>query len=1037
MYLNLLKLVSSIENDENLNDNQKKAGKYVLENAFKKIQFINENDFDNLKLLLEELDYDVDSFHHVINFAYYIKNSINYKEGNPKLRPNMKYVYKAYSMAKDLNFDLHSHDVKYKKIENVTFTRILYRLLQNNDILNNEVSIIDLANTICEKHYQGKNRNDSLYVILKTLDMVERGVKDLPNKNKVIFLSEDIEALFTMSHNPYTLPLTDIIKEFYPFFSNNIFGFIKMFADNVEQEDFNTNNVMNYLHSKEEAFKNMDGTKKKILSSIKKIELDMEKSTSDIFISLMEDIKNNKYLDNNVRQKILNNIKATFKKYTKNQDDFLKEELDVFFKNCVYYINDLIIPSKDKRINIDELIVTCLSKCKDLFLTHDGRKFKEIIDYIISNTQLKAEDLIPVAGKCSNLFKDANIDKLKTIQLELRKFKDFVNKNRTNEIINEDIFENILLKKPELLLKNNELGKVISFLKGEKSLNDYGYKGETFKLNDGIYTFEFLKNLALEDYETLFDTNIEKIINNLNYIEGLCSTYNINFRKLKINEDMIMMLLKEDFKSLDDSFRFFGEFMSNNDLKLLVEANPRLFLINEKHLSLILTRCLSNESNDYPFAKLLASELYTYRKEDYDKDDEEILDKPFKYYDIGTSGNIDIEGVFVNDILKSFKCEDVYETYCERRKKIEIMEEILKDVSSNYEAIEKLNDKISKVLNLYKEVYTKVPNSTFLEKLRDAMGNKIEEYRYRISDTSEQINANQNLLNIFVNERSDSYLTRNTLNELLEQLSSDVIKEDVMAFLKQIETKRIKESESQIDKYSKIIDDLNERVKVLSAEEDQLSYNLNYSESNNLLEDISNDYHKKKIFTIEELNKKVKKEEKNPQVLIEEALDGNNLIIFADSVDLDDIPYDKHYIEKTYKFLIGDKSISSYDYMKNNSKNTKQVKKLSNNRDGIWERREDGTKVRIYFIPIKSKYFSCYFITGVNYKDASHKDAGCQDDTVYYNLLKQANRLEEKIAKMTDEEILEFIKKSKAVYDKKVEYIVKSKNSFTKNKNQG
>ena len=38
---------------------------------------------------------------------------------------------------------------------------------------------------------------------------------------------------------------------------------------------------------------------------------------------------------------------------------------------------------------------------------------------------------------------------------------------------------------------------------------------------------------------------------------------------------------------------------------------------------------------------------------------------------------------------------------------------------------------------------------------------------------------------------------------------------------------------------------------------------------------------------------------------------------------------------------------------------------------------------------------------------------------------------------MTDEEILEFIKKSKAVYDKKVEYIVKSKNSFTKNKNQG
>ncbi len=1039
MNYNLAYFITMIQGNEKIDDEtKKKIISYIYKDFYYKVFASSKEDYENVNHVLMDLNYDIEKFQKYVTFAYGIRNAINDKTGNYRVKPNTNYLLDLYNVTKKINFDYLNYSLGHK-LSNVTLARTMFRLMNKKEMLNNEVSILDFANRICDKCYLEESRNDALYYVLKAIDMVERGIVELGVEGEKIFLSEEVEELFSMKHLPHELALTDIIKEFYPIFGKDVFKMIKECSMTTDEE-FNTNTLMRYLRNSQDRLSFISKHKDRIKASVKRIELDSEKAVSELFVDLFVAIQDNKYIDDSLKKNILDNISAVYQRYKVNQDEFLDEELDKFFSNCTMYLNDLIIPSKERKDKIDKLMSSFLNECKDFFLEYDAKKFKELVDFVIHNTDLNGNDLIGVKDKCLDIFKNANVAKLKEIQSSLKEFRTFINNvDSDNNSLNEDIFENILLEKPELLVQNNNLKEVLQFLKGDVSLRKHGYQGADFKLSSNLYSFDFLKKLATDDYEVLFKTDIGTIVGNLNFIETVCSTIDINFRELKINEDMIMMLLQPDFINIDYSFTTLNELFTSEELKTLLEANPNILGLNKRELSLMVTRCISNENPDFTFDKLLASELYYYDKKNYDGiDDKVILDRDFKYVNLNfKEKNIDIENLLLDThLFDGLNADDLFNLYTDRNKKYNKMNKTLSQLETKEYGFKEFYDATDKLLNTYKELYKKVPNLTLLERIRETISTRIEDYQMRISDSNDLIESKTNLLNIYQTEKDDSIFTRNILNNAISMISSDVIKEDINKFLKHLDSNRIKESESKIEEISKLIEDINNTIKILDREAEHLDYSLRASDPNVLMDDIMVEHNMKPSFTINSLTTRGSEKEKTDEELIKEAMNGRNVIVFSNGVDLEDIPNDRHFIEKVNKFLgEGDSSLTSYEFMNTvtSGNNTDYIEMYGSYRARICARRENRTQVRVYYIPVHTKYFTCYFITGVNYKDHSHVFAG-MEDAVYASKIEDAINLEKVINSMTIEEALVFIKQQSKIYQEEMKPIFDKYNAFQNKK---
>ena len=211
---------------------------------------------------------------------------------------------------------------------------------------------------------------------------------------------------------------------------------------------------------------------------------------------------------------------------------------------------------------------------------------------------------------------------------------------------------------------------------------------------------------------------------------------------------------------------------------------------------------------------------------------------------------------------------------------------------------------------------------------------------------------------------------------------------------------------------------------------------LRSSDPNVLMEELNIEYKVKPSFTINSLTVKSVVMDKSDEQLIKEALDGKNVIVFSNGIDLEEIPNDRHFIEKINKFLgDGESSISSYEFMNDITvgNDTDYIERYGSYRARVCARRENRTQVRVYYIPIHTKYFTCYFVTGVNYKDHGHIYAG-MDDAVYASRIDDALTLEKAINNMTLEEALAFIKTHREIYKDEMKPIFDKYNSYQSKK---
>ena len=357
------------------------------------------------------------------------------------------------------------------------------------------------------------------------------------------------------------------------------------------------------------------------------------------------------------------------------------------------------------------------------------------------------------------------------------------------------------------------------------------------------------------------------------------------------------------------------------------------------------------------------------------------------------------------------------ESYNERKFSKERLEKLLSVLSYDtpLDSIQ-LNDVINIIMGTYNSIYDKVPNITYKNKIIELINNLKDRKEYEISDIKDEMESKKSSMAVYDSEKKDGYFVVEQLNELLKSVSSESVKSDIEKFLIKFKEIHTLKNENKEENLLKVIKEMEEKIAYLDREVEYLDYLLSVVSLKN--ENINHTYDDRKCFKIKELH-----DDDKQRCIIEESsfddiLDNHTVVLFADSIDLNDIPNDRNFIEKIYKFL-GDNefSITSKSFMEANSLNNDFVKKMIDHRDGVFSRRENRTPVRVYFIPIKNKHFYCYYVIGVNYKDHAHLDAGCSTDAVYNRRMREAKAFERMLDELSYEELINFIEDSKEKYD--------------------
>ena len=787
--------------------------------------------------------------------------------------------------------------------------------------------------------------------------------------------------------------------------------------------------------------KYLNNGQEQIIGKIKKININTSSKVIEMFSELISKIDKNENINAGIKKSIVDNIESISKKYEEKEIEFVDEQLNLFIKNCEYYVNNLIIPNRDKNNYIDEIITNCLKNCKEFFIEYDGKKFKEIVDYIFEKTSLGSNDLVQISEKCSVLFKEADKNKLIEINELLKDFKKFIKNSVEDQkdLFNDDLFEKILINNPELLLKKEtNLKEVIGFIKGEISLKKYGYPID-FKLDKDFFSYNFYNKIFNENYEVLFNASLDKLINNLYCIEAICKQSDINFRKLKMNEDMIYTLLKYDLSNeVNYVFVRLTSVFSKEDVRRIIQYNPNTLTIRDDDLDLLAEKCLLNKNDEYYFTKLLSSELYYFNRENFEsKSKDEILNKDFKYVylkNLENNTQFSAEEILTSGIVKSHNKCDELNSLCEiRENKEKEIKEFLEKIEKE-EDIKVIAEHVSNIIEIYNDIYKNVPNISVKNKILDAVTPRMDNYRYKVEDYLEDRDSSNDLLKVYKLEITEGKKTKDYLKEFLdvEKINSESIKRKINDFLKELENEVIREAEQRketekkkIEEIQRNIDELNTKVKDL---EDIVTI------VNNNDEDSIDIGEMKKYITIEKLSA-VKEEKLSFQEYIHRELDGKTVVLFDEDVSLEGLKDNAEAADTVERFLgEGEYSIANASYIDKYFRNAKHIEPytINNKRAGIYSRREDRCRERVYFFSVENKFFKCFYVVKVDWKHDDHWNAGFTDDKTFNEKKEAAKKLSEEINKMsTVDEVIDFIKISREKYYETINPLV---NKNKKNK---
>ncbi len=991
--------------------------KYLYDNLKNNVYIYDDSDLDMLYDFLETINFDIKYLDRLFEISYVIKNSINLKNDNKPMLPKVFYVVEINKFFNSLNLNIYDYPDKDVML-NITMCRAIYEIIGNRNTLNNEISIVDFANNIYNEFYGHLDKTYSIYKIIKISNMINRAINDLGINDEKIFLSDDIKYLFSMNASVENLYLYDMFKKYYPKFGTKLFYLIKSYEDEYGDSEVNNENLINYLNNKCLEMEKVDTEKKNILVNLKKIDFNTDKKINEIFIDLYEKVNSNKNIENSVKDSLIKGLNYIQSEYNGKQQEFIDKRLNEFLNNYLYYVNDIIIPNFNKKDNLNELISNMINECKEFFAIQDGKKFKEMIDFFSNETNITVDTMKREIKSSLEILKKGDIEKLKAINVCLIDFSKFVKEKNKEDKLEIDLLKEIFENDPKLLTGNNDIKRVIEFLKGDLDLKDYGYRC-SFKIGKNILSYDYFKNLLVNNKEILFNTSIDKIIANLNNLENVCSLYGINFRKLRFNEDVLDLLINEKvLNSLNDNLKKLEDILNKEDIKKLVEKNPYILCIDDKSLNIIVQRCLLNKNDQYDFYSLLFSELYYYNEDFKKMSIQSKLEKEFKYInlDIRTTVPFDAELILASDLIESKKADAIHLAYLKREKDIKTLDELVDSLAENDDVDDILLD-IDVIDKLYFKLYDKVGNPKIIEKARNILNSKLEEYKEQKKKTNEKIKRYSDKMKRENSKNVDLAHSIEGIRNIIEEINDAGLKNELNTYVKKTLSVKLKESinlqnelDEKISKSFKIIKELDKKMESLND-----AFEYNEDELNGLENE---KYIDKKYFTIDDLNSKKETIDEKFEIT-------DNVIVYANGVTLEDIPNDNNFIDKFYKFLVNPStSLLSKKFMDDNSTKDIYVEKYRDNRNKIWSRRESRTPVRVYFMPIHTKYFTCYYVIGVNYKDDVHLDGGCSTDAVYAQRIKETKELEKYINSLNEEEAIEFVKKSIENHEKMVKPIV-------------
>lgn len=1027
-----------IEHNDSIDERKKKILlDYLKGNLFSNVRVFTAEEYAVIDKILEDFDYDVELFEKLLETTYRVRNAIGARSNIVSV-PKVDYLYCMHTIFKELNMDLYGYDNSYN-FSNIALARTVHKIIFDDGMLNKEISFIDCAREIYNRYCSGYSVNKSICKIFKFLNRIEKGFSELDKEYKNVVTSEEFYSMFERFREIDDLHFSDLIKDYYPIFENELFVLIKNAVSNASEDKIRTDYVVKYLDNivlRRDQFRMQ---KEKAIQEVEKIEVATESNVLFTFSKLIQTIDNNNSISMNIRKDIISNIKNLYESKLGLQREFLNNEFDNFFSNCTSYINDLVIPSSSSNDGIDELIGVMVKNCKDFFVEYDSEKFKEIADYILANTDITVEQLKGVGEKCAAFFKEADINKLKVINNALKEFKTYVNKNFKDNEFADNIFEHILVNNPELLLNNGDkVNELLSFLKGEVTLKEYGYKYPDFYVNKDFLTYKFFNKIKENDYKFMLEASIPRLIHNLNYLEEKCEKLGINFLNFAFSEDMLYTLLSEEmYAKGSNTISEIKNLLDFNDFKKIIELNPDILMMKSIDLEIIVKRCLLNENIDYNFYDLVSSELYYYNFEEYSKSEEAyLMKKDFKYInlDINNSRPFDAEDIITDGYIVQDGLDKILKRYEERQEKIQKLNELLKELDkSDFDSFS-LFRTVEEIFHLCIEVYGKVPCITYRNKVIDSLTDKKEKLEFELSDVIEELESKKESASIYENEKRDSDFAIEKIKEIINSIDSESVRKDLDKFLITFRSEHQVKSDKKNSGALEAIRDIESRMQILDRQVEGLSHMLSIMNDSSLDDSIEDIFDKSSSFTINELETYDYSDSKSEEDKIKELLDNKNLIIFADGVDLSEIPNDRNFTERIHKFL-GDTdfSILSPSFMKNPS--SEFVEKYYDHRDGIFSRREGRTPVRVYFIPVKNKYFNCYYVINVKYKDHNHYDGGCSNDDVYNRRKQEVKQLEKLISKMSYADLVQFIKEHKKNYEINMEHIVSKIESGNKKKN--
>lgn len=1022
MYVSLSKFFDKIENLNFVEEESKKELlTYFKSKLSSRIYFKSEDEFDPFLDLVKRLDYDDKKVSKFLGVANGVKNAIARKNNESKYsKPTLAYLEKVYDLFTKTGFDYMLVEKKDSPML-VNISRIVSRLNHYDSLLNNEVSIIELTNQIYEECYAsygyvGKEKNQAIYGILKTLNRIERGCKDISEKEEKLFLSAELKDLFSITRDVSYLPIIDIMNEFYPYFKNELFSIIASTVEQAEEDYENSEDIIKKIR----ALKEQRIIQQDLSLELAKMENIVNQKVEEAFSDFLNNVQENKYLSRDIKDAITNNISSIMDKYQNEHDEQVQQKLSLLFENCNYYINTIIIPNSSKKDGMEELIKDFLVDTKEFFVEYDGRKFKEIVDFIVNNTNLEIADLKDVGEKCLQIFKDSDVNKLKVAKESLDKFKNFVNSRC--HVLNTSIFERILSENPSLLLENeNNLKEVVDFLKGEISLKDYGYKGIDFKLDPNFISYDFLKKIMDDDYKLLFNANMNKLVNNLCMLENILRAYDIDFKKFKMTEDMIYLLLSKDI-SKDNEFviKKLYTLYNSTDLKNLLESNPNILSMSHEHMSILVERSITNSNQEYNFYDLLASELYQYDFNEFMRHGEkDILTQDFTYvkFPLTEEKNFDAEEILTQGlIIDDSKIGELF-AYCYSRDETSItnlLDECKQPDISYVDFHKKLND----LLMLYNKFYLSVPNTKVKEEILSIMDNKLRELEEEKSDVMYEIDETKGKLKDLETEVEDGVFTKNEINNILAKIKSKTIKGFLKEAAKSIDTKVVKAGEINQPESKKKLENLEKTDKELEQRIHKLSYSIDLLENQEnpmYYEEMSET--KQSITVMDFLGSKLV-DDVSDEDRIQEVLGDNNVVLFRDSINLSLKKLDNSNINRLYKFICDkDWGLSSKTFTDNHYGDKSYIEIYTDQREGLASRRQQGSILRVFFVPIKNSYFNCYYVYEIDATSTEHVNAGCSDDSTYNARLEEGRKLSNKIKKMSSEELVQFIKESKEKYN--------------------